>query len=383
MRNLFSNAARQILGLWFGGHLARHILDIPLLVNRPYLVKGLLLPKQISVLAAPPNTGKSCIVGALLAKLSQGHSFAGRRVKRSAVLYVGAEDPDGIASRADGHFATDEDKASGEFLILDRAIDMSQRVDAMRFVKDVKRYKKRITAKRLIIVFDTLTLSIGGADENSAGDMTEVMSHARELALSTEAHVLFVHHTSAADPKKARGSTALVGNPDTVLILKPFGKSRVLMETAKQRSMPKGDDVGWEIVAVDFGVDDDGDPVTNASASWVEDTSEWSEPEPSRSGKKSNFEKSKEVLRTLALLNANAVVDGASSIFGTKDIAAQVGSPFDRASMKPDSLQKAVRETLNGLVKAGRVEKVGAQGYRLASDSIGPETRDDDYVTLH
>lgn len=378
MRNLFSNAVRQFRDLTFGGHKARHISDVPLSVNRPYLVKGLLLPRQISVLAAPPNTGKSCIVGALLAKLSQGHSFAGRRVRTSAVLYVGAEDPDGIASRADGHFSTEEDKASSEFLILDRAIDMSRRADAMRFIKDVKRYRKKITAKRLIIVFDTLTLSIGGADENSASDMTEVMSHARELALSTGAHVMFVHHTSAADPKKARGSTALVGNPDTVLILKPVGKSRVLMESAKQRSMSKGDDIGWEIVAVDYGVDDDGDPVTNASASWVEDASEWSEPEPSRSGKKSNYEKSKEVLRTLAQLKANALADGAPSIFGTKDIAAQVGSPFDRAGMKPDSLQKAVRETLNGLVKAGRVEKVGAQGYRLAQ-----EARDDDYVTLH
>ena len=94
--------------------------------------------------------------------------------------------------------------------------------------------------------------------------------------------------------------------------------------------------------------------------------------------KKSNYEKSKEVLRTLAQLKANALADGAPSIFGTKDIAAQVGSLFDRAGMKPDSLQKAVRETLNGLVKAGRVEKVGAQGYRLAQ-----EARDDDYVTLH
>lgn len=83
MFNPSPNVVQRIRGLSFGDIKARHISDVPLSVNRPYLVKGLLLPKQISILAAPPNTGKSCIVAALLAKLSQGHSFAGRRVRRS------------------------------------------------------------------------------------------------------------------------------------------------------------------------------------------------------------------------------------------------------------------------------------------------------------
>lgn len=47
MFNLFTNAVRHILDLSFGGHKARHISDVPLSINRPYLVKGLLLPKQI------------------------------------------------------------------------------------------------------------------------------------------------------------------------------------------------------------------------------------------------------------------------------------------------------------------------------------------------
>ena len=243
MIDLFNNVIKRFQGLIFSGQVAKHITEIPLSLNRPYLVKGMLLPKQISLLAAPPNTGKSCIVAALLANLSQGKSFAGQKVRRAAVLYVGAEDPDGIAIRADGHFDTLEDKTSSEFFVLDRAIDMSRRDVAKTFVKDVKTYKKRIIAERLIIVFDTLTLSIGNSDENSAGDMTIVMANARELALETGAHVMFVHHTSAADPKKARGSTALVGNPDTVLVLKPVTKTRVLMEAVKQRSMPKGDDI--------------------------------------------------------------------------------------------------------------------------------------------
>lgn len=383
MSNLFSRVKELIFGLTFAGNKAKHISEISLNVNRPYLVKGLLLPKQISVLAAPPNTGKSCIVAALLAKLAQGHEFAGRRVRTSAVLYVGAEDPDGIAIRAEGHFATQEDKLTSEFLVLDRAIDMSNSTIAKRFITDVQAYKKKITANRLIIVFDTLTLSIGNSDENSAGDMTVVMANARELAQRTGAHVMFVHHTSAADPKKARGSTALVGNPDTVLVLKPVSKERVLMESAKQRSMTKSDDIGWEIVSVDYGVDDDGDMVTNPRADLVKDTTGWTDPTPTRNGRPSSHAKANEVMLTLGQLEARAKNDGDPLVFGTKEIADHVGAPFDRNGMKPESLQKAVREVLNALVAEGRVKRVGSQGYRIVREGQQLEDSSEEYAALH
>jgi len=365
MYDLYTWGKEKLFGLIFAGHKSKHISEISLNFNRPYLVKGLLLPKQISLLAAPSNTGKSCIVAALLAKLAQGHEFAGRKVRRSAVLYVGAEDPDGIAIRAEGHFATQEDKANSEFLVLDRAIDMSNRAISKRFIKDIKAYKKRVTAQRLIIVFDTLALSIGTANENDAGDMTGVMANARELVQETGAHVMFVHHTSAADPTKARGSTALVGNVDTVLVLKPISKVRVFMEALKQRSMPREDDIGFEIVSIDYGVDDDGDMVTNPRADLVKDTTGWTDPTASRKGKSSSQARANEVLRTLGQLEAEAQTGGAPLVFSTKEVADHVGAPFDRDSMKPESLQKAVRDVLNALAGQGRVERLGTQGYQL------------------
>ena len=383
MYDLYTWVKEKLFGLIFAGHKSKHISEISLNVNRPYLVKGLLLPKQISLLAAPSNTGKSCIVAALLAKLAQGHEFAGRKVRRSAVLYVGAEDPDGIAIRAEGHFATQEDKATSEFLVLDRAIDMSNRAISKRFINDIRAYKKRVTAQRLIIVFDTLALSIGTANENDAGDMTGVMANARELVQETGAHVMFVHHTSAADPTKARGSTALVGNVDSVLVLKPVSKTRVLMEIAKQRSMTKGDDIGWEIVSVDYGVDDDGDVVTNPRADFVKDTTGWTDPTATRKGKSSSHAKANEIVLTLGQLEARAKKDGAPLVFGTKEIADHVGGPFDRNGMKPESLQKAVREVLNTLVGEGRVKRVGSQGYRIVSEGQQPEDSSEEYAVLH
>ena len=59
---------------------------------------------------------------------------------------------------------------------------------------------------------------------------------------------------------------------------------------------------------------------------------------------------------------------GSSIVFSAKDIAELVGAPFDRVGVKPESLQKAVREGLNALVVKGQVKRLGAQGYQTVSE---------------
>ena len=71
-------------------------------------------------------------------------------------------------------------------------------------------------------------------------------------------------------------------------------------------------------------------------------------------------------------------------MFTTNDIADQVGAPFEREGMKRESLQRAVREVLNALVADGRVERLGAQGYRCApSDTAQEDGGSAEYATLH
>ena len=334
-----------------------------------------------------PNTGKSSIVAALLAHVSQGIPFAGLRVKKAAVIYVGAEDPEGIAIRAHGHFITDEAKATANFHVLDQAIDVSNVAAVKQFTKDTNILLKRTRETRSIIVFDTLTLSIGNSDENVARDMTGVMENAQRLARQTGAHVMFIHHTSAADAKKARGSTALVGNADTVLLLDPVkgeGVQRVFLETFKQRSLPKLPPEGFEIEPRENGYDDDNDLVTNPFADYVADTSHWNVGQTSqRSSKNLGEERAREVLRVLRELEDLDQTGGAGQPFGSAAIAKYVHGPFSRAQMKSDSLQKAVRDGLAALVKSGNVEKVGTHKYRTVR-SNQPSLEDVlEYEPLH
>lgn len=155
------------------------------------------------------------------------------------------------------------------------------------------------------------------------------------------------------------------------------------MESVKQRSMPKGDDIGWEIVSIDCGVDDDGDLVTNPRADWVEDIAGWLASDTNDKKKGTSCAKANEVLRTLFELETRAKAAGSSLVFATKEIADLVGAPFERASMKPESLQKSVREALSALVAEGRVRRLGAQGYQTASNQSKSNSGSSEYNKLH
>ena len=144
------------------GVRSKHLADMLVSPNKPYIVKGMLLERQVSILAGPPNTGKSSVVGTILAHASQGKDLGTMRVKRSMVFYVGAEDPDGISSRTHGHFMDSEKKRGVEFYVHDEPIDMSNALARDDLISEMRRTKALADTDHLLIVFDTLTLSIGG-----------------------------------------------------------------------------------------------------------------------------------------------------------------------------------------------------------------------------
>ena len=69
------------------------------LAPREYLVKNLLLFGQVSMLAGPPNTGKTSLIASIAGHAAHGDSLGGRQVAKAATLYVAAEGPYGVVER--------------------------------------------------------------------------------------------------------------------------------------------------------------------------------------------------------------------------------------------------------------------------------------------
>lgn len=345
-------------------------------LNRPYLAKNLLLESQVSLLVGPPNIGKSSVVAALAASISTGHALGKMPIKRAAVLYVAAEDPNGIAERAFGYFQNEAADVA-DFEIYGWPVDLSDELEMEGFAREAVKFVKRKGADRLLIVFDTLNLCIGDSDENSARDMGRVVGHAQMLARMTRAHIMIVHHTSVADNGRPRGSTAMHGNIDTMLVLRKVegqgDETLVLLTQEKQRSVRKGKPLLFEVGALVAGEDDDGEKITVPIARPAEITSSLIA-EFATKGKSGGEADARaaEVMRVLAALHAKSP----AIYHEARALSKMVGEGFEGVRSNPDSLRKAVRRALDTLIDAGKAETDGNGGYRAScSAEERPETK--------
>lgn len=341
--------------------------------NRPYLAKNLLLEAQVSLLVGPPNIGKSSVVACLAASISTGRALGQMRVKRAAVLYVAAEDPNGIAERAYGFFQSHAADVA-DFDIYGWPVDLSNDKEMNAFRSAVRQFRRERNAERLLLVFDTLNLCIGDSDENSARDMSRVVGNAQRLARETRAHVMIVHHTSVADSGRPRGSTAMHGNIDTLLVLRKVegegDETLVLLTQEKQRSVRKGKPLLFEIGALLTGEDEDGEKITvpiarpgQLSSSLLAKVKDVAKP----AGE--NDARAVELMRVLSTLGAKTP----ATYHEARVLGSMVGGAFEAVRANSDSLRKAIRRTLDALIAAGKIETDGTGGYRAAPSTASNE----------
>lgn len=322
---------------------------------RPYLVKNLLLFGQVSILAGPPNTGKTSVIASIAAHSAAGEALGGRQVSKCATLYVAAEDPQGVAERGAAILKRQQSRRKLPFDILDRAVDLTDRDQMDWFTQEIRQYMKRRRLRRLFIVFDTLNLCIGDGDENSARDMGRAVSNAQRLARSCNAHVLIVHHSTASEPGRPRGSTAMIGNTDSLLILadgaSEEGRQFIVVKQEKQRSMRKGEPVMFELQAVEVGQDTDGDPITLPMAVPTTDASPADLVQQSKTRNGVRAERAQHLMAVLTTLGK----DGQEGFHPIADVRSRLAGPFDTVKSNPDSLRKAMKTATDDLIREGKV----------------------------
>lgn len=353
--------------------------------NRPFIVKGLLLAGQVGMIAGEPNLGKSAIMSCIASHVAMGRDMGGMKVKRAAVLYIAAEDPEGILERAYPYMHKAPDGAAA-FEVLDVVPDLTDPRAVKEFLKYAEAFREYHQCDDLMIVFDTLNLSIGDADENSARDMSRVFRHAQFIAKSSGAHVLFIHHVGTSDRARPRGSSAMTGTLDTLLTLvkaeDEVGSAAMLLQK-KQKRIPKGEALAFRIQPFEAGTDDEGDVFTVPMAvPFKHDNSlAISDAQPKKSSARSaaSGARANEVLR---LLKGMAKHDP-KKWFSQKEIAGLVGEPFNDIRTNQESFRRAVSRALDTLKKAGSVEKSGTT-YRYAPDlEVIEEDKAGEAPTLH
>jgi len=337
-------------------------------IDRPYSIKGLFHPKEVVMVAGAPGLGKTNVVAAACAHVSQGRNFGGRPVRRGLVVYYGAEDPEGVLKRA-YPLLRDPACATAPFFVIHGAPNLMDPNIVSKVRSFVERKKIEHECDTVVVVFDTLNRCLGGADENLASTMGAAIGHADQIAKLTNACVVLVHHVGAGNADRPRGSSAQEGNLDGLYILKPSEACNspqkvVLLMPKKQKNAKPTGPIPFQLKSFFIGKDSDGDEVSVPYAVALEPGA-FAKLKPAandnRKTDNSRVERREDLARTLAELSKQEP----DRFFTRPEIAERSGSAFNTVRENKDSLRKAIGRALDDLVAEGLVE-VGEDGFRRA-----------------
>lgn len=208
---------------------ARELDKIPPVV---WLIDGVLPMDAIAVMYAEPGAGKTFVALDWCAHLATGReAWEGRPLRADTrALYVYAEGAPGLRKRRDAWEVNHDMRIEGNLWFIIRAANFLSN-GAPESVEDWPEMCRIVeTLQPHLIVVDTLSRSIPGADENDQSVMSGLLARVDQLReLSDGATILFLHHTNAAGTRE-RGSSVVKGAANTMINL-----SDGVLRVTKQR----------------------------------------------------------------------------------------------------------------------------------------------------
>lgn len=225
-----------------------------------YLVKGLIDCRKLTVIYGPTGDGKTFFTADLAGHIAAGNPWRGRRVRRGLVAYVAAEAGSAILRRFFAwreHHLTEAREERIPLAIITRAVNLLNAVEADRLFRELHALQAEAEVPLVLVIFDTLSRSIAGGDENRSEDMTRAIAVADAIRDELGAATLIVHHTGKDAAKGARGHSALAAAADTVI----FVVERVAT-LEKVRDGVSGHQFPFGLDVVEIGRDPDGDIVS-------------------------------------------------------------------------------------------------------------------------
>lgn len=225
-----------------------------------YLVKGLIDRGGLTVIYGPSGDGKTFFTADLSAHIASGLPWRGRRVRSALVVYVAAEAGASILRRFCAWRDQHRDEQQGSRIplaILTRGANLLDVGDVAALIAALRDLSEAAALPLGLVVFDTLSRSMPGGDENAAEAMTQAVGAADRIRDELGAGCIIVHHSGKDMERGARGHSSLKAAADTVL--------QVVERVAtveKSRDGSTGDKFPFDLEVITLGEDQDGDPIT-------------------------------------------------------------------------------------------------------------------------
>jgi DNA-binding MarR family transcriptional regulator len=183
------------------------------------IIGDILFEDSIAFLYGDSDTWKTFLALSWGLSVATGSPWLAKKVKRGAVVYVAAEGGRGIGPRVNAwliaHGLQDSD---ADFYTVAAEVNLLSDENVGALIGAIRDRLGEDHHTPVLIVFDTLARSMGGADENGTAEGNRVTSAANLLKRELGgACVLILHHDGKDPSRGMRGSSTYRNNADTVI----------------------------------------------------------------------------------------------------------------------------------------------------------------------
>ncbi|AMJ61418.1 hypothetical protein AXW83_14930 [Bosea sp. PAMC 26642] len=226
------------------------------------LIRGLLDQGAMSILFAPPGTGKTFVTIDLLYHIAAGKEWAGRKVTKGLAVHLAAEGGGGVRKRYKAYDVTYGCAEDLPLVLISVSADLrSNKVDCKRLIATIRAAEERFDQPCSILAIDTLSRVLAGGDENSSVDGGALVKNVDEVREALGAHIMLIHHTGKDASRGGRGWSGFKGAVDTEIEIKDGA-----IHVDKQRDSEKPKPIRFHLESVALGLDTDGNAVSSAIA---------------------------------------------------------------------------------------------------------------------
>jgi hypothetical protein len=191
------------------------VADIKSLPDPEWLIEGFVIDHGLGFVFGPPGCGKSFItLGQSLSIACGLDQWWGRAIKRTGpVIYISSEGVGDIKFRLrvwEHHFQVKADEAP--FYLIRQTINFMLDADIHKLLMTINSLTTELGEMPVLVVVDTVSRVLPGADENLQKDMTLFIKACDAVRETFGSTVIGVHHTSRQG--NMRGSSVFDGAGD-------------------------------------------------------------------------------------------------------------------------------------------------------------------------
>jgi hypothetical protein len=224
--------------------------------SKDWLIAGLLGAGEASAFYGAPGDGKSVLVEDMglhvAANAVTDMPWCGRAVKGGGVLYFALERMALVERRALAFKLEHDVPDDIPFAVVGGGgrLDFREANVCKRILEMVEGVEALTRIKVALIVMDTLSRALCGADENSSKDMGAVVRATSILQNDGERHVMWVHHIPHGGDR-LRGHGSLIGAVDTAIHVTHDPGSDIRRATVtKANDSEEGEQVTFTLASV-------------------------------------------------------------------------------------------------------------------------------------